>query len=362
MGEFRSEGWSVHPSFVPHGPTTPVSLLFDDAGLTQLAGVYPVAWQTPWSELANLQLVRTAHALALFATVGGVRYAWRTRSLDDFEALRAVVLEHDGVVTRRRRRAGALAIVAVLLLASFAGGIGAWLSGGGATNELSAARAVNLTAKDLPPGWATASTSVLGYLFAPSTQVITSTPTTVASTNATWLKVTSQFQHCMGVSNRNDRIYGAAGQMPDYQVSSPVFSSSSFHGIQLASTVQYYATTTMVQRDVAEMSRPNFGSCFVASNATLLVGEMGGGASATSPAVNWQPVTYARGWARGGVIKVNLPQVATPLYLVMVEEARGHFETTFGALVTTWPSSQLFLAGLVSTLKSRMDSTSATAA
>ena len=69
----RSEGWSVRPSFVSNGPTSPVTLLSDDAGLTQLAGEPMVAWQTPWSELTNLQLLRFAKGMALFATVGGVR-------------------------------------------------------------------------------------------------------------------------------------------------------------------------------------------------------------------------------------------------------------------------------------------------
>lgn len=357
----RSEGWSVHPSFVPHGPTSPVTLLFDDEGLTQLAGVYPVAWQTPWGELDNLQLVRTPRAMALFATVGDTRYCWRTHSTADAEELRTLVLDRGGVVTRRRRRAGAVAVVAVLLLASFAGGIGAWLSGRGGTDELTAARAVNLSAKDLPPGWSTTATSVMGYLFPPSAQVITSTPTTQPSNNAIWLAVSSQFQRCIGVSAAKDRVYGAAGQMPDYQISSPVFSSSTFQGIQLASTVQYYATTTMVRRDTAEMSRPNFGACFVASNATLLLREMGASAADPSSATNWQPTTYAHGWARGGVIKVTLPQVSSPLYLVMVEATNGHFESTLGALVGSWPSSKLLLSGLVSTLKARMSSSSSIA-
>jgi len=58
----RSDGWSVRPSFVPHGAVTPVTLLADENALTQLAGVPTVAWQTPWSELSNIQFVRFAAA------------------------------------------------------------------------------------------------------------------------------------------------------------------------------------------------------------------------------------------------------------------------------------------------------------
>ena len=57
MSALRSEGWSVRPSFVAHGPTAPVTLLADDQGLTQLAGVFPVAWQTPWEEVSQIELV-----------------------------------------------------------------------------------------------------------------------------------------------------------------------------------------------------------------------------------------------------------------------------------------------------------------
>ena len=62
-----------------------VVLLTDDTGLTQLAGIPAVAWQTPWSEITNIELVRLHHQLALFATIGGVRYCWRNREITDFD-------------------------------------------------------------------------------------------------------------------------------------------------------------------------------------------------------------------------------------------------------------------------------------
>ena len=82
----RSTGWSVRPSFVTNGATSDVTLLADDIGLTQLAGQPSVAWQTPWAELGNLQLIRFARGIALFATANGVRYCWRTRDVRDYEA------------------------------------------------------------------------------------------------------------------------------------------------------------------------------------------------------------------------------------------------------------------------------------
>ena len=358
----RSEGWSVHPSFTPHGPTSPVTLLVDEVGVTQLAGVYPVAWQTPWGEMTDLRLERGARAMALYGSVGGVRYCWRHRQLSDYEDLRTAILGHGGVVARRQRRAGIYGVVAVVLLASFAGVIAAGLTRSSSNaHELADATAVNVTPKDLPAGWTSSTTGVLSYLFPPSNQVITSTTTTAPAPNSAWRRVSHQFQRCLGVSAARDRVYGAAGQLPDYQVSSPVFSSPAFKGAELASTTQYYATTTMVHRDVAEMSRKNFGACFVASSGSLILSAFGHETVSSKLATNWNPLTYAHGWARGGEVPLHVPGVVGELHLVMLEATSGHYEVTFGALVGQWPRSQFFLASVVSTLKSRMSSTTSTA-
>ena len=358
----RSEGWSVRPSFTPHGPTSPVTLLLDEVGVTQLAGVYPVAWQTPWSEVSDLRLERGGRAMALYGTVGGVRYCWRHRELSDYEELRTAVLAHDGVAVRRPRRAGIYAVVGVVLLASFAGLIVSGFARGSAhSQELADAEAVNLTLRDLPGGWTSSPTQVLSYLFPPGDQVITSTTTTAPPLHSAWRRVSQQFQRCLGVSSAHDRVYGAAGQLPDYQVSSPVFSSSAFGGVELASTTQYYATTSMVHRDVVEMSRRNFGACFAASSGSLIVSAFGHETVRSSLATNWTPRTFARGWARGGEVPLHVPGVAGLVHLVMLEATNGHYEVTFGALVTQWPHSQLFLANVVNTLKSRISSTTSSA-
>ena len=354
MTTLSSPGWSVHPSFVPRGPTAPVTLLFDETGLTQLAGVYPVAWQTPWEEVSNLQLVRAGRSMALFGTVADVRYCWRNTSLADYEEVRALVLARGGVVSRRRRRAGAIVLASVLLLASFAGGIAAWLSS--ANSELASARAGNLTIRDFPSSFSATSTSVLGYLFGSANQVVTSAPTSAAPKGSSLAKATAGFESCLGVSYAKDRVYGSAGQMPDYQVTSPTFSSSAFGGIQVASISQYYATTTMVQKDRAEMSRANFGTCFARSNADLLVAGATGTSVSLTGGENWSPSTYVRAWARGGVVDVAVPGVKTPLHLVIVVTAANHYEVTLGALVAEWPQSRDFLATLLSTLKARVDS------
>jgi hypothetical protein len=360
----RSEDWAVRPSFVPNGPTSPVVLLTDDTGLTQLAGIPAVAWQTPWSEIANIELVRLHHQMALFATVGGVRYCWRNKEITDFDMMRTVVLEHGGVITQRRRRAGIFAVVAVVVIASFAGGVAAWFNRtSGGAQELSNARKVNLTAKDVPATWTKTSQTALSYLVPPSNQVFTSTTTTApAKKNVSFDDAAHLFQSCIGVSNALDRVYGAAGQQPNYQVSSPIFVTSSLGGIEVASTSQYYQTTTMVNKDTAEMSKANFGTCFAESSASLILSGYSQPTPSTFTASNWSPATFTKGFARGGVVTVSLPMLGAPLQLVMVLITHGHYEVTLSALVGSFTKAKSELTTLANTLLARTTSSTAEAA
>jgi hypothetical protein len=352
----RSEGWTVRPSFVPNGPTSPVTLLCDDSGLTQLAGDPSVAWQTPWSELANPQLIRFPRGLALFATVGGVRYCWRKRNFTDFEALRTLVLAHGGTVARHRRRAGIYAIAVIVLLAALAGGIGSWLNRDSSkSGEIADVRAVNLSLKDLPSSWFVKSASPIQYLFTPVGKIETSS-TTVPNTNPEWMKVTDLFQRCLGISNKKDRVYGKAGQLPNLQISSKSFSSQSFGGIDIESTTQYYQTTGMVQRDTHEMSTTNFGSCFVTSNVALFDAISGTKGPIGNVGVNFRPVTFEHGFVRGGEAELKLPGATGPAHLVSIEITSGHYEVTMSALVTKWPESKLFIGNLANILLSRITS------
>ncbi|NNN02248.1 MAG: hypothetical protein HKL86_10500 [Acidimicrobiaceae bacterium] len=360
MSALRSEGWWVQPTFVPGAPSAPVTLLSDDEGLTQLAGEPPVAWQTPWNEITNLQLTRFTRGLALFATIDAVRYCWRTPKLEDFDALALVVSEHGGSVGRKRRRAGVAVVALVVLIASLGGALGAWLNRNNTSGEIAAARTVNLTLKDLPTTWSLSPPSILSYLFSPANQVITSTTTTTAlAANSTWSRVSKLFQSCMGVSASRDRVYGAAGQMPDYQVSSPVFTSLN-GDVVMASTTQYYHSTSMVRHDVAEMSKASFGSCFATSNAAVLFAVAGLALPTKDIATSWSPVTFLHGFVRAGVAKLSSTQASQ--YLVMVEIASGHYEVTLGALVASWPQDATTIANVVSTLLARSTSTSSLAA
>ena len=361
MSTLRSEGWSVRPSFVPGGPTSDVSLWCDDAGLTQIAGEPAVAWQTPWIEIGAMQLVRSSRAMALFATIDSVRYCWRRSSLHDFEAWREVVLAHEGSVTRQRRRAGVWAVVAIVLLASFGGAIAAWFNRGSSKAlELSNLQAVNVTLADLPAGWYASSNPILAYLVPPAGQVFVATPTTTApAANSVFDKAASVFQTCLGVSNARDRIYGAAGQQPDYQVSSPIYSTSNLGGAEVATTSQYYATTAMVNRDANEIRKAKFGTCFAASSAQIVLAGFGLHASAQPSSSNWRPETLLHGLVRGGRVDLAVPGVTSHLQLVVAVIAVGHYEVTVNGVTSSWSKSQSFFNGVVNTMLSRVSSTSA---
>lgn len=356
----RSEGWSVQPSFVPNGAVAPVTLLIDDQALTQLAGEPAVAWQTPWSELSNIQIVRFARGMALFATVSGVRYAWRNPSRADFDALRALVLGHGGSVARHRRRAGIYSVALIVLIAALAGVFGSWLYRNSSSSKaITDTRGVNLTLRDLPTGWFPSpapNASLLSDLFPPAGQLQrpSTSPTTLPAKNSIWAKVSTVFERCIGVSARHDRVYGVAGQQPDYQVSSKIFDSSSFGGIEVVSTTQYYRTTSMVHRDTVEMSRPNFGSCFATSNVALVRAVYRASVPTTDIGTDYRPTTFFRGWTRGGEAVLTVPSVTESPHLIVVMITNGHYEVTLGVLTNEWPKAEPLVSDLTSTLLSRM--------
>ncbi|HEV2426911.1 MAG TPA: hypothetical protein VGS61_01690 [Acidimicrobiales bacterium] len=359
----RSAGWSVRPSFVPHGPTTGVTLLADDVGITQLAGIPDVAWQTPWSALSDVQLVRSSRSMSLLATAAGVRYCWRTPSLQDFEAWRELVLAHGGTVARRTRRAGVVAVVLVVLVASLGGAIAALFTGSAAAGgELASARDANVRLDDLPAGFAATTSSVLIGLVGRAGAVYTPSATTQPKPSSAWAKISAEFQGCVGVSARRDRMYGAAGQQPDYQVSSAIYHAALDGGVDLVTSSQYYKTTTMVRRDVAEMSMAAFGSCFANVNAAELLAYLTGHVPVYTEGVAWRPVTFVPGWSRGGEIDVSVPGIPQTLHLVVAVVAGGHHEVTLAALVGRWPQARPLLGSVVNTIKSRIVSPSSTAA
>ncbi len=360
----------MRPSFSPHGPTAPVTLLFDDAGVTQLAGNPAVVWQTPWGEVSNLRLVRRRRGATMVAVIAGVVYQWRhvgPLSRAQFEELRAVLARHGGRELPRSRRNVAVTVASLVILASFGGYFGSLFVSAARSSTLSALAAVNLSARDVSGTWSaspSSSTSELATIMPAPGQVITFNPsTTQPAQDTAFTLAASHFQRCLGVASVDDRIYGLAAQSPSLQVSSPVFSSSSFGGIQVESTAQYYDSPVNVASDVAEMSRPSFGRCFAESNADMMIGRSSSSTPNLTNGVAYRARTFTKGWASGGAVSLTLPVIGVAhANLVMIVEAAGHYEVTLAALVVDLATARATIDNLANALLARVNSTSTVSA
>jgi hypothetical protein len=369
VSALRSDGWAVRPSFAPHGPTAPVSLLFDDFGVTQLAGDPPVAWQIPWAEITHVRLERRRAGATIVAVIAEVTYQWRRSapaSRADLDDVVAVLRAHGAREMPSSRRRRALVVAALVTFASFAGYFGSLGVSSSAPSVLRALEALNLSARDVSGTWASTSGSSLSVLntFLPAPgKVIYNAPTTsttIGLRDAAFTLAASHFQSCLGVPNVRDRVYGLAGQSPTYQVSSPVFSSSDFGGIQVESSAQFYDSTRSVASDVAEMSRGSFGRCFVNSTADLMIGQSSSATPNLTTGRNLAPRAFVKGWVRGGSVAVSLPTLGIArATLVVFVMAAGHYEVTLGALVVNPAPALSTLDDVANELLVRVTSTSA---
>jgi len=117
----------------------------------------------------------------------------------------------------------------------------------------------------------------------------------------------------------------------------------------------------MVQRDTKEMSSPKFGSCFIAANESILLSSLLGGKVSVPAGSNWKPLTFVKGWTRGGVELIAIPTISTKLTLVVAVVTSGHYEVTLGGIVKDWTAAEPFFANLVNTLLARASSTTSKA-
>ena len=372
MSVLRSEGWIVRPSFAAHGPTSPVTLLMDETGLTQLAGDPVVAWQTPWSEVTGVRLVRSRAGVSIIAIVGGVLYQWRRvgpMGRTQLEEVRAILVAHGARELPRGRRNTALIVAALVTLASFGGYFGGLLNHPGTSSVVTSLESLNLNARDVAGTWSSsslASSSLLATLLPVPGQVQSVNPATTSTAPpqaSPFALAGVNFQRCLSVASVDDRIFGLAGTSPRYEVSSPVFYSSDLGGVQVESTAQYYDSTPSVALDVAEMSRPSFGRCFAQAVGDELIGANTGVTPQLSKGQNLATPTFVKGWSRGGEVMVSLPSLqVVNAHLVVIEEAASHYEVTLFALVADLTRARATLISLANELLARVTSTSAVSA
>jgi len=368
----RSGGWSVQPSFSPSGPTEPVTLLLDDQGLTQLAGEPVVAWQTPWSEVTHLRVIRQRRGAVMFAVIAHVAYQWRHRGAvprEEFDQLRAYAVAHGGHVVPTPRRRAAAAVAAAVTVASLGGYVGSLLAPQTTSSVVTALEQVNLSSRDVSGTWASTSQpngSLLSALLLTPGQVANNNPATTTTSPALDSPLglaANHFQRCLGVASVDDRVFGAAGTTPRYEVSSPVFYSSDFGGVQVASTAQYYDDPQSVALDVIEMSRPNFGRCLAQSLGDALIGSTSSATPNLATGTNLTATTFVKGWVRAGQVALTLPTVTNArAHFVVVVAASGHYEVTMLALVVNLAAARTTLDSLVNNLALKISSTSSVAA
>ncbi len=364
----RLEGWSVRPSFVPYGPTKPVTLLVDEKGITQLAGIDPVAWQVPWSLLHHVRLVRSAFTTALIATVDGQLFLWRSSKRANYDALIPFVLAAGGRVERARQRLGAWLGAGLVVVGSFAGYFGTVLHTAPGLSPIAlATKHANISFADLAGSWTATGPSLLSALAStPNKLYVTdfSTTTTIPSATSPFGLAAHDFQHCLGVSNARDRVFGQAGQSPLYQVGSPIFTSDVDGGVQVASEVQYYPRLANVSRDTSEIASHRFGSCFAAANGVIMKGLFASTYSiATGAASTSVPVTFAKGFRTGGAVLVSAPSfvpadmgITTTQSLGVYVMTSGHYEVTLYVLSAGRRQPSSLASTLVNTLLARISS------
>ncbi len=337
MISLRSPGWRVDPAFVEGTPTEPVTLLADDAGLTQLAGEGPNVWQIPWAQLTDPQVVRYRRRYELVARVGGRQFRWRRSDNQDREAW-IDIWAGRGADVRSPRRVLAPLLVMILILVGV--GSSAWLARPSVVHYSRAARSALgalLGPQDLGTSWSTTNTSQLINLVGPAGQVGSpaGAPALTGAAAVAEAAGARAFQSCLHVTNRVDRIYGAAGQFPVAQGASPVYTNTIDGGIQIASVTQYYASAAMVAADTREMSTKGFGHCFAESQAVLLRTVITG-PSGSIPAQENDPAGVPGVFVRGGVAPADLSSVGVgKLSLVVDVITYHHLEISVVALVAS---------------------------
>jgi hypothetical protein len=344
----------------------------DEAGLTQLAGDPVVAWQTPWSEVAGLRLIRTRAGVSIVAVVAGVLYQWRRvepMSRAQLDEVHAVLVAHGARELPRGRRNTALAVAVLVTLASFGGYFGEIVNRSAASLVVTTLESLNLNARDVAGTWSSsslASSSLLTSLMPAPGQVQYADPATTSTAPAQaspFALAAVHFQRCLNVASVDDRLFGLAGTAPRYQVSSPVYYSSDVGGVQVESTAQFYDSPPSVALDVAEMSHPSFGRCFAEAVADELIGANTGVTPQISSGQNLATPTFVKGWSRGGDVMVSLPSLqVTRAHLVVVVEAAGHYEVTLFALVVDLTRARATIITLANELLARVTSTNAVSA
>ena len=156
----RFNGFVISPAFVSGGSDRPVALAIDEGTLTQWIGEPATVVQTPLNEVFGLE-VSIGRQLRLRATVGGVRYTWRTRRRIEHDELIELLRTHGARVRRvHTLRTGSVVAVVVVTLGASVASIASFFQSDPRPSNAQLL-AVTVQQNDLPDNW---HTSPGGYL------------------------------------------------------------------------------------------------------------------------------------------------------------------------------------------------------
>ncbi len=360
----RFHGFSADP---PAGPqrVREVSLAIDDEGLHEWSEAGEETRLIPLGALGDWR-VELSRRWFMSAEVGGITVRWTAADAASYDEFTEDLRRYGADIRRPRRGLRTLTFVtgAALILASIGTFVAYAFRGSStpATPVVTSATvgAVNLRAIDLPSGWSAVGQSYLSYIAGSANQVVTphtKFPPLTGASKQVWDDASANFQSCMHTTAHKDRMFGSSGQQPALQVTGETFGSTSFGGGEQVSLTQYYATTTMVRRDLREYRAPQFGRCWGIANAQILLGFLNNNASyamTTPPVTSWHVERRRDVFLRTSVVTVALPGGTTPYYLATAFAARGHYEVNYFALVGNWTQAQATVDAGLNAVLSRM--------
>lgn len=330
MTTTRIDGLQLRHPLVDGGPTSPVSWIVTDDGITHLVGEPASVFEIPWHQIGGFTV--SANGSLVSAMVAGERLEWVVPA-----SARRQVRE---VVVQRGGRVAGRGLVALAALGStvVVGALVAYLATPSPTPTPSWTGITHyaLSASDAPASFRPTSNGILSIVV-PGTTVDHPSATSTTTTNPhsaidqKFEHMTSTFYACEGLTAETDRYYGKAGQFPDYQVGSRIYASTSGQSQEVGSMAQWYATTTMVNKDRAQMARPAFIGCAAQSVATQIgiVVTPSGGTFTVGDATSVNIVTPGHVFHRAAFSTVTISSGAThvTLWVGLIVAVDGHIET-----------------------------------
>jgi len=328
----RIDGLQLRRPLVDGGPTSPVSWIVTDVGITHLAGEPASVFDIPWHQIGGFTV--SADGSVVSAMVAGERLEW-TVPTSARKSVRAVVVQRGGRVAGHRILAG-VALGSAIVVGALVSYLAITPTSEVTTSSWLGITNYALSARDVPANFAPSTNSVLSVLV-PGTTVehpsstTTTTPNPHSAINQQFDHMTSTFYACEGLTAATDRYYGKAGQFPDFQVGSRVYASTSGHAQEVGSLAQWYATTAMVAKDRAQMARPAFIGCATQSVATQLgiVLTQSTGTFTVGDAQSVNIVTPGHVFHRAAVSTVTITSGGNQvtLWVSLIVAVDGHIET-----------------------------------